>query len=134
MDHCAQVPWAGSPSIILVPGGQPAHPAKAREVKLHFPDCLATRTCQLGEVGREAGVKHALGPWILAAPAPAARLGCSLLGGGVSVRLLCRLQTPGQSARHSRSYKYEAGAPSERAQQLCEHLRPGTKPLSAPAS
>ena len=100
-------------------------------MKLRFPDGPAKRTCQLGDTEREAGVKGALGPWILAEPAPAACPGSSPQGCRVSV--LC-LRLWGPSSHHSRSFECEAGAPRERALPLCEHLRPGTKPASAPAS
>ena len=59
------------------PGGEPTHPATAREVKLCFPDGSATRTCQPGGAEREAGVKGTLGPWSLAVLAPAANPGSS---------------------------------------------------------
>lgn len=127
-------PWvlaASSPSIHSGPWWQATRPATAGEVKLCFPDGPAMRTCQLGDAEREAGVKGALGPWILAALAAAACLGSSPRGCRVSV--LC-LRLLGQSSHHNRSFECEAAAPRGRAPPLCEHLRPGTKPASAPAS
>ncbi|CAI9169003.1 unnamed protein product [Rangifer tarandus platyrhynchus] len=108
------------------PGGEPTRPATAREVKLHFPDGSATRTCQPGGAEREAGVKVPLGrgAWqrwhqqpIRAAPLRAA--GSAFCSCGV-----CGPR--GQSSYHSRSFECEAGGPRERAPPPCVCTKPGS--------
>lgn len=114
-DGLQWVPWTGSlsthSSSLVV--GQPILQTQERQ-KLHFPNCIVTKICQsdalrpdlnckLGEIEREASVKHLSGMWILAEAVTSNLLGqlpsAFLVAAEASILFLCHLWPQWQSSR-----------------------------------
>lgn len=108
-----------------LPGDRPTHPANTGEAKLHFPKCIAAKTCRsdtlrpalnwkLGEV--ERGRYKASGMWLLAEAVtshvsgqPPSALPVAV-GPAFCSFAICSLS--GKAPTHSKSYKCKSGAES----------------------